>query len=224
MKGKKILIFIAGAVIIFIMIFFIKNNYKFSKKGNNISNKSADEIEKYILNIESYRAIVQVTIKSNKNENIYKLKQQYIKNGNIYKQEAIEPQNISGVSFLYDNGELKIENTKLSLSKIYKNYKYIESNELSLSSFIEDYIESENSKCYEKDGKVILETEVKNNNKYNSYKKLYIDKSQGIIEKMEIEDGTQNDIIYILYNEIEINTVKKEEVLAFSLKTDEKDI
>ena len=41
---------------------------------------------------------------------------------------------------------------------------------------------------------------------------------------MEIEDGTQNDIIYILYNEIEINTVKKEEVLAFSLKTDEKDI
>ena len=142
MKGKKILIFIAGAVIIFIMIFFIKNNYKFSKKGNNISNKSADEIEKYILNIESYRAIVQVTIKSNKNENIYKLKQQYIKNGNIYKQEAIEPQNISGVSFLYDNGELKIENTKLSLSKIYKNYKYIESNELSLSSFIKVKIQN----------------------------------------------------------------------------------
>ncbi len=224
MKGKKILILVAIVIAIFLGLFLMKNNYKFSKKGNNISNKSADEIEKYILNMDSYSAVVQVTIKSNKNQNIYKLKQQYLKKENIYKQEAIEPQNIAGVQFLYNNGELKIENTKLKLSKIYTDYKYIESNELSLNSFIEDYIESENSKCYEKDGKVILETEIKNNNKYILYKKLYINKAQGNIEKMEIEDETQNDRIYILYNEIEINKLKKEEILAFSLKTFEEDI
>ena len=42
-----------------------------------MSNKSADEIKEYILNIESYKAIAEVTIKSNKNENTYKLEQKY---------------------------------------------------------------------------------------------------------------------------------------------------
>ena len=147
-----------------------------------------------------------------------------MKSGKIYKQEVIEPQNISGVRFIYNDETLKIENTTLNLSKIYNDYKYIESNELSLNNFIEDYLEGETSKCYEENGKIILETEIKNNNKYTSNKKLYIDKEKGKIEKMEIEDGTQNDRIYILYNEIEINTVKKEEILAFSVKPLEKDI
>ena len=31
-----------------------KNNYKKIKSGNNISNKSIDEIKEYILSIESY--------------------------------------------------------------------------------------------------------------------------------------------------------------------------
>ena len=41
---------------------------------------------------------------------------------------------------------------------------------------------------------------------------------------MEIIDITQNTRIYILYNEIEINTLLKEEVLAFSTKVIEENI
>ena len=189
-----------------------------------MSNKSADEIKEYILNIESYKAIAEVTIKSNKNENTYKLEQKYNRKDNVYKQEVLEPENIKGVQFIYDGTNLKVENTKMNLNKIYTNYNYIESNELGLASFIEDYKQSNEAKYIEKNGKVILETDVKKANKYVANKKLYIDKEKGEIEKLEINDITQNTRIYILYNKIEINTLSKEEVLAFSLKLLEQNI
>ena len=91
MKNKKIIIIIFAIILLILIIFLIKNNYKISKKGNNISNKSADEIKQYILNIESYQAVAKITIKSNKNENIYIVKQQYNKNDNVYKQEILDP-------------------------------------------------------------------------------------------------------------------------------------
>lgn len=223
MKNKKILILVSIIVVILLAIIFIKNNYKILKHGNNISNKSADEIKEYILNIESYRAIATIKVKSNKNENTYKVEQQYNKKNNEYKQEVIEPDDIKGVQFIYDGNTLKVENIKLELSKIYENYHYIDSNELSIVAFIEDYEADANSKVAEKDGKIILETKVKNENKYVSKKKLYINKAEGKIEKMEIQDITQNTKIYILYNEIEINT-NLEEIIAFSMNIHEENI
>ena len=224
MKNKKIIILIISIVIIIGLIFFIKNNYKFSKHGNNISNKSAEEVKEYILNIESYKATMQVTVKSNKNENNYIVLQKYNKESNIFKQEILEPENIRGVQFIYDGTNLKIENTKLNLSKIYENYEYIESNDLGLVAFIEDFKKDNKSKCYEENGVITLETEVTKSNKYLLSKKLYINKEQGKIEKMEIRDMAQNVKIYILYNEIEINTTSKEEILAFSVSTFEENI
>lgn len=216
-KNWKIIIISSLILLMIILIILIKNNYNFSKKGNNITNKSADEIEKYILNIESYQARVQIVIKSNKNENKYIMLQKYNKENNIYLQEIIEPENIAGTRFIYDGQNLKIENTKLNLNKIYENYSYIESHELSLPAFIQDYKENDKSSFYEKENTVILETEVKTENKYTSKKKLYINKEKGKIEKMEIEDNTQNIRIYILYNEIEINDLETEEIVAFSI-------
>lgn len=216
-KNWKIIIMSGLILLVIILIILIKNNYNFSKKGNNITNKSADEIEKYILNIESYQARVQIVIKSNKNENKYIMLQKYNKENNIYLQEIIEPENIAGTRFVYDGQNLKIENTKLNLNKIYENYSYIGSHELSLPAFIQDYKENDKSSFYEKENTVILETEVKAENKYTSKKKLYINKEKGKIEKMEIEDKTQNIRIYILYNEIEINELETEEIVAFSI-------
>ena len=213
MKKQKILI------IIILIVFFLKNNYKNTKTGNNISNKSADEIKEYILNIQSYETTASIKIISNKNENNYVVKQKYNGDGNLYKQEILEPENIKGIQFIYDGTNLKIENTKLNLNKIYENYNYIGSNELSIISFIEEYKQDNNSKCNENDEFIILETNVENENKYTSSKKLYINKEEGKIEKMEINDRTKSTRIYILYNEIELNTLPKKEIVAFSIRT-----
>ena len=182
---------------------------KYLKNGNNMSNKSADEIKEYILNISSYEAEVEINVISNKNQNKYKAKQQFVKEDNLYKQEIIEPENIKGVIFSYDGKNLKLENTKLGLNKIYEDYKYIGSNDLSLIQFVNDYNDVEEKSFQEKDGNVILELKIKNGNKYRTYKKLYVDKQRGVPTKMEIQDVSQNIIIYILYNEIKINNLQK---------------
>ena len=124
MKNKKILIIATSIIIVSLIIIFIKINYNFSKKGNNIINKSADELKEYILNIESYKTTANIIIKSNKNENKYKIEQEYSKTNNIFKQKVLAPQDIAGTQFVYDGTTLKIENTQLNLNKMYNHYKY----------------------------------------------------------------------------------------------------
>ena len=41
---------------------------------------------------------------------------------------------------------------------------------------------------------------------------------------MEIEEINKKMLVYILYNEIKINSINKEEVLAFKLNIQEKDV
>ncbi len=217
MKFKKTIIIFIIVLILILGVILIKNNYKTSKNGNNISNKSADEIENLILNIGSYEAKANITIKSNKNQNTYVVKQKYNKEGNLYRQEILEPSGIAGTLIQYDGKDLTIKNTNLNVKKIYENYSYIESNILSLASFIEDYKQSESKEIKEENGIVTLQVKLSNNNKYTMEKTLYINKNENKIEKMEIKDTTQNVRIYILYNEIEFNNIPKEEVLAFSI-------
>ena len=151
MKNKKILFFILILlVVILIITFFYLNTYKNSKIVNNIDKSN---IKEYILNISSYEARATVTVKSNKNTNKYIVKQQY-NSDKIYKQEVIEPENISGLLTIYDGKNLKIENTKLNLSNIYENYQCISDNSLDLYAFLDSYKKDESD--YELVKKLII--------------------------------------------------------------------
>lgn len=219
--GKKKIIIIASIIVIAIIAiaifcFFNKNNYKTVEFGNN-SIKSAENIKEYILNISSYEASISLEIVSNKNTNKYKIKQSYV-SPNIFKQEVIEPSSIQGLTTIYDGNKLTINNTKLALNKIYENYQYISNNSLCLSNFIERYKSSSDKKSEENDDYVIMELKIEEANKYTAYEKLYISKKTLKPIKMEIEDINKKMLVYILYDEIKINSVNKEEVLAFKLK------
>lgn len=135
---KRPIIIAFISILAFIIIFFMQNAYKKINPGNNILSKTTSEIVDTILNMQSYNAKLTVKIVSNKNENKYVLKQKNISDKK-YKQEILEPENIRGTIISYDTSNLKIENTRLKLSKIYENYPYLTQNELLLNSFIEDY-------------------------------------------------------------------------------------
>lgn len=218
MKNKKI-IFLLIAIILIILIliiFFMKKDYKTMNSGNNKINKTAEGITEYILNMSSFEANVEVTVYSNKNENKYVLKQSFVA-PNIAKQEVLEPSNIQNMTIIFDGNNLKIENTKLSLTTIYENYKYISENSLFLNYFIEDYKNSNEAKVEEKDNQIIMQTKCKNeDNKYTAYKKLYIDKNTAKPLKLEVQDINQSTTVYILYNEIKINSTKSEDILAYN--------
>ena len=196
---KRILIIgIFMIAIIATFMFFLKKDYKTENFGNTINSSS---IQEYILNMKSYEAEVEIIIKSNKNENKYLAKQEA--NFEKAKQEILEPEHIKGVIIQYEKNELKIENTKLNLSKLYQNYPYIQNNTLFLSSFIKEYKTTSNQKEMENEKEIILE--IKNpGNKYHNCKRLYIDKATKKPTKLEVQDSTQNTIVYILYNEIKI--------------------
>lgn len=188
-------------IIITILFIFFKNNNKLQNMGNNMS--KIKNLEDYILQINSYEAIAEITVTSNKTINKYKIKQTYSENGD-YTQEVIEPENISGTKIIYRNGTLTLENTKLNLNKIYENYQYISSNELGLQYFIQDYKESKDASFREEEKDVILETTVKIDNRYIAKKVLCVDKKTKAPKSLEIQDNTQNILVYILYNEIKI--------------------
>ncbi len=221
-KRKIFLLFlIAFFIIALIIYFFVKNDYKNSKVGNNMSNKTLEEIEEYILNIGSYEAEIEVTVESNKNKNQYILSQKFTK-PNISKQTVIEPKNIAGIETIYDGNTLTIHNTRLNASTIYENYEDIFDNFLWLNEFIEDYqVGKGNGQATieEENGIIILKTKAKkDDNRYVYQKELYVDRSTGKPTKLIIQDINKNNLVYILYNEITINGLQKEEVLAFKLQ------
>ena len=217
---KKKLIIILGILAVLvtsvIIYFFIKNNYKNLKSGNNMSNKNLKEIEEYILSIRSYNAKIEVEMQSNKNKNKYVLEQKYAE-PNVQKQIVLEPSNIEGLETIFDGNNLKINNTKLNLSTIYENYSDVTSNFLWLNTFTEEYkkmIETGKQNIIEQNGIIIME--IKDADELN--KKLYIDRKTGKPIKMQIKNVSKNTTVYILYNEIEINSLKRDDVLAFRLK------
>lgn len=196
-KKFYILILILILFVIFFAFFMVKN----FKSGNN---KSSQDMVNDILNIKTYNTTIEVEVKSNKNQNKYVIKQVY--NGeNENSQEVIEPSNISGVKIIKTNGDLKLENSKLNLISVFQNYIYLSENDLDLSSFISDYRNNENSNYTENNDEIVMRTEkVNSNNKI--IKKLYINKKNGKVEKMEIEDTNKKTAVYILYREVNVNS------------------
>ena len=174
-------------------IFFNNKRTKNFKIGNNTSSQ---EIVDYILNINSYEAVIEVDVKSNKNENKYRIKQIYNGNDNN-SQEVLEPSNIAGVKLIKEGNNLKLENSNLNLTNILQNYEYISDNVLDLISFIDNYKNDSNAKWEEKDDKILMKT---------SNKTLYINRENGLPEKMEILDNGKKTAIYILYNEVNVNS------------------
>ena len=214
---KKVITLII-IVILIITLIFIKSYYKKTKHGNNISNKSIQELAEYILGINSYEANEEITVKSNKNTNKYIVYEKCSKEDNLYKKEIIEPENLNGVNFTYDGENLKIENSKLNLTKLYERFPYIGEGNTTILDFIENYKESEETKIEETDKEIVISVKIKNSNKYIAYEKLYISKEKCIPTKLEIQDLAQKEVIYILYNEIKVNNLQKEDVISFKLE------
>lgn len=200
MNKKIFLISILFIAMIGIVIFFLFFNNKTAKNIKIGNTSNSQEIVDRILNINSYEFKVEVEVNTNKNQNKYILKQQY-KSPDEETQEVIEPSNIAGIKIIRKENLLRLENTNLNLSSIFENYQYLSDNCLDLTSFIKDYKQNKESKWEEKNNQIVMKT----NNKEQE-KTLNIDKNTGKPTKLEIRWTNKNESIYILYNEVTINS------------------
>ncbi len=205
-KSSIILLFVLLILLILsflLFILFLKNNYKKDNTGNNITNKSLDEKEQYILDINAFDAMIEVTINSNKNTNKYIIKQ-FVNNEEI-KQEVIEPENIRGIEISYKNDTLTIYNSKIDLKKIYENYPCITENILFLNDFIDQYkqLKAEGlTSIEETENYIVLTVYNKSNN--NLKQQLFVRKSDGKPDHIIRNDNNNKILVYILYKEINI--------------------
>ena len=190
--------------ILIILMFLIQIAYKRIKIGNNIDRSKEDLIE-YILNISSYEANLEVIVNSNKTTNKYEL-QQYYMEPNFFKQIVKYPENIKKLETVYDGKVLAIKNTNLEISKIYKNFEYINTNKLWLNSFIESC--KENKYIIEENNNEVI---VKNNQNWV----LCINKETKLPISLKINDNNNNTKIYIQYKEIKVNSIKDSNIFAF---------
>ncbi len=198
MKNKKFLIiFVFICSIIFCVFYYI-----FSVSGNNINISQEQIVEEALKEFNNYEANLEITVKSNKNENKYQVNQ--IVNNEYSKQEMMSPENLKNMIIELEKNKLKILNSNLNMEKIYENYDYVLNNSLFLNTFANDYFNND-SEIYEKDGKIIVEIKLSNNpNTYIKYKYLYLDAKSYVPEKLEIKDITKNPYISIIYNDIKI--------------------
>ncbi len=219
-KTTKILIIIAIIILAIFVItkIFIPKTIKKSKIGNN---STSQEIVENFLNISSYEATIEMTVYSNKNENKYKIKQIYKKdNSNNNRtennqeqintqdyscQEILEPSNIAGIKIIQEGNKLTLQNSKLNLTNIIENYKYITDSCIDLRSFIEEFTQNETSKQKEEGDKIILETKSNTSNPYIKNRILKLDRKTGNPIQMECKGENQKTTIYIVYNEVKIN-------------------
>lgn len=197
---KILIIVVAICSILLILKNFIKTNYKKEESGNN---KNIEEIEEYILNINSYKAKIKVTVKSNKNVNFYEFKQE-VKFPQTATQIATAPESLEGIKIAYKDGILEITNTQFNLSKIYKDYPYVSDNIMFLTSFLEGYKTAEDKEIIEENDKIVMSYK-KEKNKYTNKQKLYINKSTLKPENLQIYDINNDCRVDIVYNEIEFN-------------------
>lgn len=190
MKKKYIILFF----VIILLIIFAFCYYNTSIFGNNIVIKNENKIVDYVLNnINEYEAEIEVTVKSNKTTNIYKMKQNVSKNYSSI--EVLSKGKINGLKIEMKDRNLKIQNTELKLDKIYENYEPLTNNTLFLNTFIKKFKES-NSTTYMKENNIVFEVP--------NFGKLYVDMQTSKPIKLEIKDNTKKTNICINYISIEI--------------------
>lgn len=200
-KKRKLIIGLI-LIIMIILIFFISIYYKNKITGNNINIKNNEDIIAYVKDIKNYKANLDVTIYSNKNETKYKIYQEVKNDKSI--QIVKEPKEIENLTIEKENNQVRIKNTNLKLEKIYTDYSEYLSNLLCLDSIVKQ-IKNENIKVKEEGNTVVLQLENYEKNTYGKYIEIYFNKETKKIEKIEIKDKNQKTRICILYTDIEIN-------------------
>lgn len=227
-KDKRLWVIMFIALIIATVLVFY-SIFKILKGNINIQNKET------IFSLNSYDAEYKAVIKSNKNQNTYKIKEEYLqeeKTGKeMFRFEIIDDNNLKFIS-LYDGESIKIVSDSQIGNFILENYEVNKENLLSIATFIslynnvmnglsEDFlvrIEEEDIRTIYK--LIVKKTENQVNNTKLSFLKsvsmleLIVNEESNLPMELVIYDNSNNMYIDVIYEKFDINPKFEEKLFA----------
>ncbi|SCG83917.1 hypothetical protein DW1_2353 [Proteiniborus sp. DW1] len=178
------------------------------------------EVQKYFNEIETYRCIADVTVKGNKDTEIYKSKHVY-KKPDKYVIEFLEPAENQGNIVLYDGKQAWLYNKQIDESFVIKDLEYEVDKNLFVGHFLKNILTNEENilSFDEIDGKgyIILETDIPGNNKYRNKERLWIDRKNYHPYKLNILDKDGEVSVEVIYSEFKANVKVNDE--DFNIET-----
>jgi len=168
-----------------------------------------EKIHTMLLELENFSATATVKYISNKNENIFSMRQ-FAKITGEYRLEITDPENSRGTITVYDLNQIAQINPTVNDKVIITKNESAERSEIFLTSFIKNYFTSKevsvavsdigDSKC------TVLEAVIKGDHPYISTEKLWVDNETKKPVKLEIYDADGTARIIVTYGEFFYNT------------------
>lgn len=157
---KRIIVVGCIAISVIILFIFVFKNFI---GGNNKTIENVDDLDKYILNIQNYRAEATVYVFSNKNSNTYNQTQE-CEDGKL-TQEISDTTSGEGIVIINEGNKVTIKNTKLAFEKVFDMYEEAVNNQTSLDSFVKDYANDNHKEIKDENGYYIINVKSQNTRK-----------------------------------------------------------
>ncbi len=227
---NKLTLVLFGLISILVILTIIV--YTLAMKSNILRGTKIGDIigrigsDNNIINMTSYSAEFEITVKSNKNTNTYTMKEWY-KKGIGTKQEYLDSSN-NKVTILTLNNKTIIQNENQKNVMVLNEYITKYTNLLSINTFIDIYQKYKEKDCcfdansYEKVNNIymILDNSCKMGENCNcdvseivknvSKIELKVDKNTGKPITYIVYDNDKKECISIVYNKFDINAEIKE--------------
>lgn len=166
------------------------------------------EIQDQLTNMDGYACLVRISHKHDQQMNTYEARQVYQMDGR-YREEVIKPENLAGLTTIF-NGENVIQyNSKVDQSHISELSHHDFRNQLFLGSFVKNYLQSEDVSIEVQAGEpgltTMLEAVIPGGSAYMAWQRLWIDQKTRHPLQMIVYDQNDEEVVVIEFLEFAYN-------------------
>lgn len=181
---------------------------------NKILRESVENIQNLFTNLQSYHAVVEVKVYSNRGHRDYVMEQWY-KNNKGYRIDVLEPDETKGKSTVWIGNSGVDTLPQLGIQEKHTSEDSVES-ELLLTTFIKRYLQTEDISISVDGMRIHTQTvyEVKNpsNHPYYTFQKLWIDNKTYIPKKLIIYNEDEKQQVVVVFKKFEYNKMIKDQI------------
>ncbi|MCL2199011.1 MAG: hypothetical protein FWB80_08825 [Defluviitaleaceae bacterium] len=167
-----------------------------------------ERVQRMLMELETYRAIATVEYRSNKGVNTYETIQHARISGE-YRVEVTAPEHVAGSVTTSDNAQIFQFNSRVNGSVNILVQETQERSEIFLTSFIKNYLQSDEISVSVSDMdegvRTVLEANVPGDHPYLSTSRLWVDNESLVPVKLVIFDSDGTERIVVTYHVFEKN-------------------